>query len=75
MGDNGCMSDREYRVKVWQDEDGVFIVECMDLDGCHAHGATHDDALANIREAIVAYLDAFADDDAPHAIESVRIAV
>jgi predicted RNase H-like HicB family nuclease len=70
MADN-----REYRVKLWQDEDGVFIAECLDLDGCHAHGMTRDEAVDQIREAIVAYLDAFSEVDAPHAIENVRIAV
>ncbi len=76
MCDNGVMDGREYRVKIWQDEDGAFIAECLDLDGCHTYGATRDEAVANIKDAIVAYLDAFGDDaERPPSAESVRIAV
>jgi len=72
----GAMAeDHEYQVKVWQDEDGVFIAECLDLDGCHSFGETRDAALEHVKEAIVAYLDAFGDDaDRPHSVASVRIA-
>jgi len=59
-----------------QDEDGAFIAECLDLDGCHTYGATRDEAITNIKDAIVAHLDAFGDDaERPSSAESVRIAV
>lgn len=33
-------------------EDGWIVVECMLIPGCISQGKTHDEALANIREAI-----------------------
>jgi predicted RNase H-like HicB family nuclease len=39
-------------VIIERDEDGVFIVECPVLQGCHSYGDTLEEALENIREAI-----------------------
>jgi len=36
----------------WSDEDGAFIAEVPELPGCMAHGATPDEALANVKDAI-----------------------
>lgn len=33
------------------DEDGVYIVRCPVLKGCHSYGKTIEEALVNIREA------------------------
>jgi predicted RNase H-like HicB family nuclease len=46
-----------YRVLVELDEDGVFVAEVPVLPGCISQGATRAEALANIKEAIAAYLD------------------
>ena len=45
-----------YRVRVKQDEDGMFVVECPNLPGCISQGKTRAEALANIRDAIEGYL-------------------
>lgn len=34
------------------DEDGVYIVSCPSLKGCHSYGHSIDEALSNIKEAI-----------------------
>lgn len=34
------------------DEDGMYIVSCPSLKGCHSYGKTIDEALKNIKEAI-----------------------
>jgi predicted RNase H-like HicB family nuclease len=47
----------DFRVLVWQDEDGVFFVECPALPGCNSQGKTRPEALANITEAIELYLE------------------
>ncbi|HEX8352988.1 MAG TPA: type II toxin-antitoxin system HicB family antitoxin [Pyrinomonadaceae bacterium] len=47
----------KYRVLIEQDEDGVFVVEVPSLPGCISQGDTRAEALANIREAIVVYLE------------------
>ena len=47
----------KFRVRVDQDEDGIFIAEAPSLPGCVTQGGTRDEALANIREAIAVYLE------------------
>ena len=47
----------KYRVLIEQDEDGVFVVEVPALPGCISQGKTRGEALANIQEAIAAYLE------------------
>jgi antitoxin HicB len=46
----------EYGVRVEQDEDGIFVATCPTLPGCVSQGQTRTEAIANIREAIEAYL-------------------
>ena len=45
-----------FRVLIEEDEDGVFVAECPNLPGCVSQGATRDEALANIRDAMEGYL-------------------
>jgi len=45
-----------YRVLIEQDEDGAYVAEVPSLPGCITQGATRDEALSNVREAIGAYL-------------------
>lgn len=47
----------KYRVLIDQDEDGLFVAEVPALPGCVSQGKTRDEAVANVREAIVAYLE------------------
>jgi predicted RNase H-like HicB family nuclease len=47
----------KFRVVLQQDEDGVTVAEVPALPGCISQGTTRDEALANIREAIVGYLN------------------
>ena len=47
----------KYRVHLEQDEDGAFVATCPSLPGCVSQGATRAKAIANIREAIDAYLE------------------
>lgn len=39
------------------DEDGGYWVECPSLPGCISQGDTKQEALANIKEAIEAYIE------------------
>jgi len=34
------------------DEDGIYIVSCPQLKGCHSYGETIEEAMENIKEAI-----------------------
>ena len=46
-----------YRVVLVESEEG-FAVICPALKGCHSQGATREEALLNIREAIQEWLAA-----------------
>jgi predicted RNase H-like HicB family nuclease len=47
----------KYRVLIEQDEDGAFVAEVPSLPGCISQGQTREEALDNIKEAIVVYLE------------------
>ena len=47
----------QFTVILERDEDGFFVVECPTLPGCVSQGATEEEALANIREAIGLWLE------------------
>lgn len=46
-------------------EDGLWVVECPSLPGCISQGATHDEAVANIKEAIDGYIAVLKEDGLP----------
>jgi predicted RNase H-like HicB family nuclease len=45
----------KYRVVMYPSDEG-FAVACPDLPGCWSQGATEEEALTNIREAIEDYM-------------------
>lgn len=47
-----------YNVEIEVDEDGRHLAECTDLPGCVSDGATKQEALRNITDAIGGYLTA-----------------
>lgn len=48
----------EYPVIIhWSDEDQLFVGHAPDLPGCMAHGKTHDEAEASLREAIAFWIE------------------
>lgn len=51
------MEDMKYKVIVSQDEDGIFVAECLDLPGCVSQGKSKAEALKNIKDAIQGYLE------------------
>ncbi len=42
----------KFVVSLDRDEDGVWVVECPSIPGCVSQGATRDEALVNIDDAI-----------------------
>jgi predicted RNase H-like HicB family nuclease len=54
-------SPMQYQIVMVESEEG-FAVSCPALPGCHSQGATHDEALANIREAIQLWLEVAEED-------------
>ncbi len=42
----------KFNVTIDRDEDGVWIIECPSIFGCVSQGATKEEALENIQDAI-----------------------
>ena len=57
--------DQRRQVLVYPGEDGFWVVECPSLPGCVSQGASKQEALANIKEAIEGYIAALQDDQIP----------
>lgn len=47
----------KFQVVFEQEEDGGYVVTCPSLPGCISQGDTKEEALANIQEAIVGYME------------------
>jgi len=45
------------QVLLYQDEEDWWVVEVPSLPGCVSQGRTRDEAITNIREAIVGYIE------------------
>jgi predicted RNase H-like HicB family nuclease len=45
------------RVVIEQDEDDFYVAEVPAMPGCLSQGRTREEAIANIREAIVGWLE------------------
>lgn len=65
----------KFNVTIDRDEDGVWVVECPAIPGCVSQGATKDEALANIAEAIKLCLEVRAERGLPLTIETRQIEV
>lgn len=53
------------QVLIYRGEDGFWVAECPSLPGCVTQGETQDSALANMKEAIEAYISALEADKLP----------
>jgi predicted RNase H-like HicB family nuclease len=65
----------ELPVTLERDERGMIVVECPAIPGCVSQGRTQEEALANIREAILACLEVRAEEGLPLTVKTVRIDV
>lgn len=65
----------KFNVTVDRDEDGIWIVECPAIPGCVSQGETRDEALDNIKEAIVLCLEVRAEKGMPLTIETRQVEV
>lgn len=65
----------KFNVTVDRDEDGVWIVECPAIPGCVSQGATKEEAVENIKEAIALCLEVRAEQGLPLTIETRQVEV
>ncbi len=72
--------EKRYHVLLIDSEDGGVTVEVPALPGCISEGATREEALENIKEAIQAYLESLVErgqpipEDVP-VVEVVEVSV
>ena len=52
-------------VIIYPGEDDCWVAECPSLPGCISQGATKEEAVINIKEAIQGYIAALEEDDLP----------
>jgi predicted RNase H-like HicB family nuclease len=74
---DGEESSMRLVVTLERDETGMIVAECPAIPGCVSQGRTEDEAIANIREAIAACVEARAASGMPVtvAIREVEVAV
>lgn len=65
----------QFTITVDRDEDGVWITECPSIPGCISQGATKDEAIANIQEAIRLCLEVRAERGMPLTIETRQLEI
>ena len=52
------MNEPHYHINLfWSDEDGCWMADAPDLHPCSAHGATRQEALARVHDAIDGWLE------------------
>jgi len=60
----------KFNVTIDRDEDGVWMIECPSIPGCISQGATKEEALENIQDAISACLQVRAEIGLPLTVET-----
>ena len=65
----------KFTITLDRDEDGVWIAECPSIPGCVSQGATRDEAMANVQEAIAACLEVRAEQGMPLTVETRQVEV
>lgn len=67
------MGAQTYHV-VLKEEDGWYVVQCVELPGAISQGRTKEEALANIKDAIKLLLEHLASKVAGQRVEEVVVA-
>jgi predicted RNase H-like HicB family nuclease len=65
----------KFLVNLDRDETGIIVAECPAIPGCVSQGATEEEALRNIREAIEGCLEARAANGMPLTVATREVEV
>jgi predicted RNase H-like HicB family nuclease len=65
----------KFIVTLERDETGMIVAECPAIPGCVSQGQTEEEAMANIREAIGACLEARAANGMPLTVATREVEV
>ena len=60
-----------FKILITEGEDGWLVVECPSLPGCVSQGRTMDEALENIKEAIVGCLESLRDEFVAETLQAI----
>ncbi len=64
-----------FNVTLDRDEDGVWVVECPSIPGCVSQGASKEEALENVKDAIRECLIVRGEKGYPLTIETRQVEV
>lgn len=67
------MEKYRFTVILEREEEGGYHAFCPALRGCHTQGNTLDEALANVKEAVEAYLESLKAHGEPPPVEDILI--
>ncbi len=59
------------QVLIHPGEDGYWVAECPSLPGCISQGATREEAITNIKEAIAGYIAVLQEDGLPVPVDKL----
>jgi predicted RNase H-like HicB family nuclease len=48
--------DKYEIILYWSEEDSAFVADVPELPGCMAHGSTHEETLANVKDAMALWI-------------------
>jgi predicted RNase H-like HicB family nuclease len=65
----------KFTVSLERDEDGVWVAQCPSIPGCVSQGKTKEQAIENVRDAIVQCLEVRAERGMPLTIETRQVEV
>ena len=60
-------------VTLERDESGMIIAECPAIPGCVSQGRTEEEAIENIKEAIIGCLEVRAEQGLPLTVRTVEV--
>jgi predicted RNase H-like HicB family nuclease len=63
----------KFKVIIQEAEEGGYIVSCPALPGCHSQGETIEEALENIKEAIIGCLESLMEEKLKGLEGKVRV--
>jgi predicted RNase H-like HicB family nuclease len=53
------------QVLIYPGDDGFWVAECPSLPGCVSQGASRDEVVTNVKEAISVYIESLEEDGLP----------
>jgi len=69
------LSTMNFTVTLDRDEDGAWVAECPSIPGCVSQGTSREEALSNVREAILLCLEVRSERGMPLTIETRQVEI